>query len=163
MILAGLFAGLLAVSAWISIPVGSIAVTMQTFTLFLCLEVLGGKWGTVSILVYLLLGCTGVPVFSGFQGGIGALAGATGGYLWGFLLSGLAYWSLEKLCRPAAAWVGLLLCYFCGSVWFSVYSGRAGLWAAAATCVLPYLIPDLLKLQIAKAVSRRLKPNIRSA
>ena len=75
--------------------------TLQTFGIFLALFVLGGKWGSVSILVYLLLGLAGAPVFAAFQGGIGTLVGITGGYLWGFLLTGLSYWAFEKLCKPA--------------------------------------------------------------
>ena len=97
MTLSSLFAALLAVCAWICIPVGDIAVTLQTFGVALALLLLGGKWGTVSIGIYLLLGMVGLPVFSGFRGGIGALAGVTGGFLWGFLASGLIFWGLERL------------------------------------------------------------------
>ena len=76
---AALFAALTAICAWISIPVADIGFTMQTFGVFLTLGVLGGKWGTVSILIYLLLGAVGMPVFSGFRGGMGMLLGVTGG------------------------------------------------------------------------------------
>lgn len=69
MVLASIFAAIMAVCAWISIPVLEIAFTMQTFAVFLALGVLGGKWGTVSILIYMLLGAVGMPVFSGFRGG----------------------------------------------------------------------------------------------
>ena len=85
MVLASLFASLTAVCAWISIPIPPISFTLQTFAVFLTLAVLGGKWGTVSILLYLLLGVVGLPVFAGFRGGISALLDATGGFLWGFL------------------------------------------------------------------------------
>ena len=64
---AALFAALLSVCAWLSLPVLDVAITLQTFGIFLALFVLGGKWGTVSIGVYLLLGLAGAPVFSGFQ------------------------------------------------------------------------------------------------
>ena len=89
MVLCSLFAALMAICAWISVPVFDIAFTMQTLAVFLALGLLGGKWGTAAIFIYLLLGAAGMPVFSGFRGGIGMLAGVTGGYLWGFLLSGL--------------------------------------------------------------------------
>ena len=67
----------MAVCAWISIPFGYIAFTMQTFAVMLALFTLGGKWGTASVFVYLLLGAVGLPVFSGFQGGLGVLLGVT--------------------------------------------------------------------------------------
>ena len=78
MALIGLFAALLAICSWISIPT-TIPFTLQTMGVFLAVGLLGGKRGTISILLYLLIGAVGVPVFSGFKGGIGALAGPTGG------------------------------------------------------------------------------------
>lgn len=95
MVLCGLFSALLAICAWICIPVLHITYTLQTFAIFLALFTLGGKWGTLTIGIYLLLGAVGVPVFSGFRGGFGALLGVTGGFLWGFLLSGILYWMLK--------------------------------------------------------------------
>ena len=157
MVRAAIFAALMAVCAWISIPVLDVAYTMQTFAVFLTLGLLGGKWGTVSILIYLLLGSVGLPVFSGFQGGFGTLLGVTGGYIWGFLGAGLVYWIFEKLCKPAGVIVGMLVCYACGCVWFSYYSGGAvGLAAAALTCILPYLIPDICKIWLAWHITPRL-------
>lgn len=131
--------------------------TLQTFGIFLALFVLGGKWGSVSILVYLLLGLVGAPVFSGFQGGIGTLVGITGGYLWGFLLAGLLYWAFEKLCKPAGVILGMLVCYLCGSIWFSLYvGGEIGIYAAFVKCVLPYLAFDGAKLLLAWTVSKKI-------
>lgn len=155
MVLASLFAGLMAVCAWISVPVLDIAFTMQTFAICLALLVLGGKWGTVSILVYLLLGAIGLPVFSGFQSA-GALVGVTGGYLWGFLLTGLCYWALEKWGRLPALILGLLACYGCGSLWFLHYSG-GGLGLVLLRCVVPYLVPDAVKLALALTIAKRLR------
>ena len=66
MVLCGLFAALITLCAWLSIPLGDVAITLQTFAVFLCLSVLGGKLGTLTVLVYLLLGAVGIPVFSGF-------------------------------------------------------------------------------------------------
>ena len=92
--LCALFAALIAVCAWISIP-ATVPFTLQTFAIFAALGLLGGKRGTVAVAVYLLLGAIGVPVFAGFQGGIGALLGTTGGYLLGFLLTALIVWGME--------------------------------------------------------------------
>lgn len=162
MVLCSLFAACTAVCAWLSIPVADIAFTMQTFAVFVSLGVLGGKWGTVSILIYLLLGAVGLPVFSGFQGGIGTLLGVTGGYIWGFLFSGLVYWALERFSKPAAAAAGMAACYACGSAWFLVYAGKASLGFVLLKCVVPYLLPDVIKismaLRLSSRISRQLSP-----
>ena len=157
MVLASLFAALTAVCAWLSIPIPPVSFTLQTFAVLLTLGVLGGKWGTASILLYLLLGLVGLPVFTGFRGGAGALLDATGGFLWGFLAAALAYWALERLGRFPAMVTAQVLCYACGCIWFSVYAGNVGFGAAVLSCVVPYLIPDAAKLWLAYCLSGRLK------
>ena len=151
-----LFAAMMALCAWIGLPLGNTVFTMQTFGVLLALGLLGGKRGTISILCYLLLGAVGLPVFSGFRGGIGAILGPTGGYLWGFLATGLAYWALEKWNRLLGMIAGLALCYGCGTIWYMHYTGGA-LAAVLAQTVLPYLIPDALKLVLALRLTKRLK------
>ena len=155
MVRAALFAGAMAVCAWLAVPIPDIGFTMQTFGVFLALGLLGGKWGTVSIGLYLLLGLVGLPVFSGFRGGPGVLLGVTGGYLWGFLLSGLVYWAAERLGKLPAMILGLLACYGCGTAWFLMYSG-GGLGFVLLRCVVPYLIPDGIKIFLAWSLSKRL-------
>jgi len=150
-----IFAALLAVCAWVSIPLGDTVLTLQTFGVFLCLLLLGGKWGCVSIAIYLLLGAVGLPVFSGFRGGFGALLGVTGGFLWGFLAMGLTYWALSRFGKVPALIAGLLICYGCGCFWFRLYSG-GGLAILLLRCVVPYLIPDAIKLWLAVTLSKRL-------
>jgi biotin transport system substrate-specific component len=81
MVLCSLFAALIAVFAWISIPVSDVAFTLQTLGIFLAFGLLGGKRGSAAVILYLLLGAAGMPVFSGFRGGIGVLLGVTGGFL----------------------------------------------------------------------------------
>ena len=151
-----LFAAMMALCAWIGVPLGHTVFTMQTFGVLLALGLLGGKRGTVSILCYLLLGAAGLPVFSGFRGGIGAILGPTGGYLWGFLATGLVFWLIEKWSRPVAMAAGIAACYACGTVWYMNYTGGA-LAAVLAQTVLPYLIPDAVKLILALRLTRRLK------
>lgn len=155
MVRAALFAGAMAVCAWLAVPISDIGFTMQTFGVFLALGLLGGKWGTVSISLYLLLGLVGLPVFSGFRGGPGMLLGVTGGYLWGFLISGFAYWVLERFGKLPAMIVGLLTCYACGTLWFLQYS-EGGLALVLLRCVVPYLIPDGIKIGLAWSLSKRL-------
>ena len=166
MALCGLFTAVLTVCAWLSVPLGDMVITLQTFGIFLTLGLLGGKRGCITILVYLLLGAVGAPVFSGFRGGMGALLGTTGGYIFGFMLTALAYWLLTSCkdtphIRLTAMVLGLLLCYGCGSAWY-VWGYLGGstlsLGAVLLKCVLPYLLPDGIKLFLAWALTRRLKP-----
>lgn len=162
-----LFAALMAVCAWISIPILDIAFTMQTFAIFLTLGLLGGKWGTLSILVYLLLGAVGLPVFSGFRGGAGALLGVTGGYIAGFLISGLVYWLITALWGTSrkvklVAMAAVALVYYAfGSIWFYVLYLRGGnamsMGAILMKCVVPYLLPDGIKLALAFSLTGRLE------
>lgn len=156
---AAFFAALICVCSWISLPVGDISFTLQTFAVFLTLALLGGKWGTVSIVIYLLLGAVGMPVFSGFRGGFGMLAGVTGGFLWGFLIAALLYRALERFGKLPAMIAGQLICYLCGSLWFSLYSG-GGMGFVLLRCVIPFLIPDAVKLWLAFSLSGRLKQHI---
>ena len=155
----GIFAALLAVCAWLSIPFGDQAVSLQSFGLFLALGLLGGRGGMVTVLVYLLLGAVGLPVFSGFRGGIAVLLGPTGGYLWGFAFSGLIYWLLERFGKLPAMIVAQLTCYLFGSFWFYLYTG-GGLWLIIARCVLPFLLPDAIKIALACTLTRRLARHI---
>lgn len=166
MALCALFAALLAVCAWITVPTGDVAITMQTFGIFLTLGVLGGKRGTIAIAIYLLLGTVGLPVFSGFQGGIGTLLGVTGGYIAGFLATALIYWLITALGRNQEIFrllgmvLGLFACYLLGTLWFRYgYLSYGGLsWGAVLLkCVVPYLLPDAAKLVIAWLLSRRLQ------
>ena len=159
-----LFAVLIAVSAWVSIPF-PVPFTLQTCAVFLALMTLGGRRGSYAVLIYLLMGAAGLPVFSGFQGGLGVLMGATGGYLIGFLSITFLYRILtgkgeSPVQTGLAALVGLLSCYFIGTLWFSVgYASDSigGVLSALLLCVVPYVIPDLIKLALAFALSRRLK------
>ena len=136
---------------------------MQTFGVLLALGLLGGKWGSISILVYLLIGAMGVPVFSGFQGGFGVLLGATGGYLTGFLFSGLNFWLItafipsKKGLLPAMA-ASLLVCYLVGSFWYAYFYAQGSTFTEIfSLCVFPYVIPDILKLCLAYFLTRKLK------
>ena len=156
----------LCICSWLTVPF-AVPFTMQTFGVFCALLLLGGRDGTLAIAVYLLLGAVGLPVFSGFRGGVGHLLGPTGGYLVGFLLGGLLYWLLEpgmpkrRGLRVLALALGLLLCYAAGTAWFAAVAARNGemraLWSILSLCVLPYVLPDAVKLALALFVCGRVK------
>ena len=158
----GICAALLSISAWISIPMPQVSFTMQSFAVFFSLGLLGGRRGVISIFIYLVMGAVGLPVFSGFRGGLGVLLGVTGGYIWGFLLAGLVYWLLTALLGSGfraglgATVLGMAVCYTCGTVWYlHVYGGS--FWSVFSVCVLPYLIPDGVKIALAIFLAGRLK------
>ena len=165
-----LFAVVIAICSWLSIP-ATIPFTLQTFGIFLTVAVLGGKRGSLAVLLYLLMGLVGLPVFAGFSGGLGVLLGTTGGYILGFLLSALVMWGMERFLGKRR-WVlalsmllGLVVCYAFGTIWFmQVYAsktGPIGLWTALGWCVFPYIIPDLLKIALALILSQRLASVLR--
>ena len=164
--LIALFTAVIAVCSWISIP-AAVPFTLQTFAVFLATGLLGGKRGTLTVLVYILLGAIGVPVFSGFTGGIGHLLGPTGGYIIGFIFSALVMWFAEnrfgKSLKVLAASmvIGLIVCYAFGTAWFmAVYTketGEIGLMTALGWCVFPYIIPDAVKIALAVILCRRLR------
>ena len=157
MALCGLFAALLTLCAWICIPIPPVTVTLQTLGVLLALGLLGGRWGSLSIGIYLLLGLAGAPAFAGFRGGAAALLDPTGGFLWGFLAGGLCYWALVRLGRAPAMAGCMLAVYLSGCIWYRVYAPEAGFAGAVLTCVVPYLVPDGLKLWLALVLTRRLR------
>ena len=160
------FAVIMAICSWISIP-AQVPFTLQTFAVFLAFGVLGGKRGTMAVLVYILLGAVGIPVFAGFTGGIGVLMGNTGGYILGFLGSALVMWALEKLpgkrsvIQIISMLAGLLVCYAFGTLWFmEVYAGttgKVGLITVLGWCVIPFIIPDLIKIGLAYMLAGRIR------
>ncbi len=179
MTLIAVMAAIISICSWISVP-AAVPFTMQTFGVFLTLLVLGGKRGTASIGLYILLGMVGIPVFSGFQGGIGHVIGPTGGYIIGFIFMGLIYILGEtfteknhieenhkeknfvtKNGKLFLLIVGLLVCYLIGTLWFmAVGTSGKGFIATISMCVLPFVIPDLLKLLLAWRISIRVQKHI---
>ena len=161
---------LMAVCAWISIPT-AIPFTLQTFAVFLVTGLLGLKCGTMSLLAYLLLGAAGLPIFSNFRGGVGVLFGTTGGYLIGFIFTALAIGLLTKyLGRSLPVLIvsmalGAVLYYIFGTVWFlylyTSTSGPIALTSVLSMCVVPFLIPDAIKLLLAALLTRRLQKHLR--
>ncbi len=163
-------AALMAICSWISIPM-AVPFTLQTFAVFFVLQVLGGKAGTLSVLVYILMGALGLPVFSGFAGGMGVLFGNTGGYILGFVFVGLIYMGAEKLAenkavvRVTALVLGLAVCYTFGTAWFMFlymrHTGPVGIMTVLSWCVFPFILPDLAKLALSIALAKRIRPLIK--
>lgn len=149
-LLAAFFAAIIAILSQITIPLGLIPLTGQTFAIGLAVTFLGKKIGSLAIAVYLLMGLIGLPVFAGMSGGIGVLFGPTGGFLVGFIFNGLITgWLLEKTAFTYSAAivaniVGAAITLVIGMCWLKISASMT--WSAAFTGgVLPFLLPGILK------------------
>lgn len=167
MVLAALLAAVTAVLAQIIIPLGTVPFTMAVFGVFLMGMLLTPRYALASILVYILMGMVGVPVFAGFSAGPAVLAGPTGGYVVGYIFLALvpALARAQKLpgwAVFAAALVGLTACYALGTAWFMVQTGN-GLVASLGWCVLPFILPDVAKAAGAMALARALEKRLATA
>lgn len=160
------FTAMISICSWISIP-ASIPFTLQTMGVFMTVGLLGGKRGTLTVLTYILLGAIGIPVFAGLTGGVSVLLGTTGGYIIGFLLSALLMWGIEtimgrnQIVLAFSMIAGLIVCYAFGTAWFMMiytqHSGVIGLSTVLGLCVIPFIIPDLIKIGVALFLTNRLK------
>jgi len=162
MVLTGVMAALLCIAGPLSIPVGPIPLSLASFAVYLAGAVLGWKRGVAAVALYLLIGITGVPVFSGFTGGFQKLAGVTGGYLIGYLfcalITGLGAGTPDRpVSRPLPVTIllmaaGTLVLYIFGTAWFVLQTGKT-VGAALGLCVLPFLPGDAAKIIAASLIS----------
>lgn len=178
--LCAVMAAVTCVIAPISIPIGPISITGGTLAVYLTACLLGGTWGTVSTLVYLLVGFVGLPVFSNYMGGAARLLGPTGGYLVGYLpmallagavIRGSAHRFDEKgkpgvVMALAAQLMGMVLAtavlYAFGTAWYCVQAG-VELRKALAACVLPFIPWDLAKMAAALIVGMPVRRRLERA
>lgn len=156
----------------IPVPASSVPLSPALFGVYLAAVLLGVKKSALSVFIYLLLGAVGLPVFSGFSGGIGVLAGPTGGYLVGYLLCAVivgvvAYvepsGKKRNFVRYALAMLlGMLACYSFGTIWFLlIMKGTYTVAQVLLVCVVPYLLFDMIKIIVATAVVMPIKKILR--
>lgn len=146
----GLLTALLAIISPFTIPIGPVPVSLGVFGVALMGAMLPPLWSIAGVAAYLLLGMAGLPVFTGFRAGPGVLFGVTGGYLMGYFLLAAAI-SLA-VSRRAPVWLlalsaaaGMAGCYFLGTVWYVLVAG-ADFISGLLLCVVPFVIPDLMKI-----------------
>lgn len=159
MVLVALMAGIMCIVGPLSIPlpITLVPISLTNLAIYIAAFVLPWKYCTLSCIIYLLLGTIGLPVFSGFGGGIGKIAGPTGGYLIGFIFIAIicAYVN-EKFSGKLYMYVigmiaGLIVAYLFGTLWFS-YQQEIGFVKSLALCVVPFLIGDAVKIVIASFI-----------
>ena len=178
-VLIAVSAALITICSWISVTIGPVPFTLQTMAVFAVLMIIGGTRGSIAVVIYLLLGLIGVPVFAGFKGGPASFLGPTGGFLIGFAAASLIWLLLEKLFKDKFSTsaakrilfggISAVICeavmYTIGVIWFMfVYgqqTGPIGLSAVLAMCVLPFIIPDIVKIVFAVIIGERVAKIIR--
>lgn len=163
MVYASLMAALIAAGAYIAIPIGPIPIVLQNLFVILTGLLLGSRWGLAGILVYLLAGICGLPVFAGGTGGIGKFIGPTGGYLLGYipavyLIGVISERSQRRMWLDAvAAIAGSVIVYCFGVSWLKVVSGMT-LAKAMTVGMYPFLIGDVVKIAAAVVIAKSLRP-----
>ncbi len=164
-LMAAMFAGLIAIAAQITIPLGFVPLSLQTMMIGLTATLLGRKVGTWSLVIYLLLGLIGLPVFAGASSGLGVLFGPTGGFLIGFLFTNLLIGTL----LPRSSWTyhlvilinfsGFLLSLFIGSIWLKFAADLTFIQAFASGFV-PFILPEAIKAVIVGTLAIALKKRL---
>ena len=170
MTLIGLMTAVICILAPFSfiLPFSPIPFSLGTLAIYLASLLLGRKHGFMSVFLYLLLGFVGLPVFTGFSGGIGKLLGPTGGYLIGYLFIALIvgyfaekqhHHTLFNLCGML---LGTAICYIFGTLWLSIQL-ELDLATALSVAVLPFLPGDLVKMAIAAAIGYQIRKRLKKS
>ena len=149
----------------LSIPIGPVPISLTNLAIYISLYLLGWKRGTISYLIYLLIGLVGIPVFSGFTGGPAKLAGPTGGYIIGFIaMAIIAGLVIDNFHQPWLQLIGMIvgtiICYALGTAWFC-FEAKSTVSAALSICVFPFIPGDLIKMIIAMLIGPAIKKRLR--
>ncbi|MDD6212879.1 MAG: biotin transporter BioY [Clostridiales bacterium] len=162
LVLIALMSAVICVLGPLSIPIGPVPISLTNLAIYFIVYILGWKKGTVSYLIYLMIGMIGLPVFSSFSGGLGKLVGPTGGYLIGFifvaLISGLFVESFpeQRILHFVGMVLGTVVVYTLGTAWLA-YQAKMTFGAALAVGVTPFIVGDVIKMILAVVFG----PNIR--
>ncbi len=165
MAVTALMAAVMCVLGPLTVPIGAVPISLANFVICLTAWLLGPKFGTLSVAVYLCIGLIGVPVFSGYGAGLAKLAGPTGGYLVGYLLLALigGLFIEKSNGSPVVSGIGLVLgdaaCYVLGTAWF-VFQMQCELGYALSVCVYPFIALDLAKIVVSCVVGALLRKRL---
>ena len=165
MAVTALMAAVMCVHGPLTVPIGAVPISLANFVICLTAWLLGPKFGTLSVAVYLCIGLIGVPVFSGYGAGLAKLAGPTGGYLVGYLLLALigGLFIEKSNGNPVVSGIGLVLgdaaCYVLGTAWF-VFQMQCELGYALSVCVYPFIALDLAKIVVSCVVGALLRKRL---
>ena len=164
MALVAIMTALTCILAPFSLPIGPVPISLTNLVIYFSLYLLGWKLGTLSYVIYLLIGLVGVPVFSGFTAGPAKLFGPTGGYLIGFIpmaiIAGIVIDKFsQRWIQIFGMIVGTAICYAFGTAWFCIQAGYT-VSAALAVCVIPFIPADLIKMVIAMIIGPEIRKRL---
>ncbi len=169
MIITALFAAIIGVLAQVTIPLPLVPITGQTLAIGLAATILGSTYGTISVLLYILLGAVGIPVFAGFSAGVSVIIGPTGGFIVGFIPTAFVIgWYLEKTSlnfvnAMVANTIGMLITLSFGAVWLKVAADLS--WGAALLggFAPQFIIVGLIKAALASWIGVLVRNRLASA
>lgn len=159
-------AAIMCVLAPISFPMGTVPVSLATLGVYIVASVFGKYRAAFSMLIYVALGVVGLPVFSGFSGGISRLLWSGGGFIVGYIpcafVAGLVIDLMEnkKLSYPLGMIAGTVLCYLCGTLWY-MFIMKTSIGPALAVCVVPFLIFDAVKIAVASFAAYSIRSTVK--
>jgi len=161
MLLSAMMAGLITAGSQLAVPLPLVPINLALLAVFMAGFLLDSRWALASVLLYLLMGASGLPVFAGFKGGPQHLLGPTGGYLIGYVLcvavvAGLAPWADTFKKRALICALATLACYACGTLWLMWLTGR-NLSSVLGLAILPFVPGDALKCLAAAFLAPRLQ------
>ncbi len=165
--IAAITAAVLCVFSPISLPLGAIPVSLATFAVCLISCITPWKQSIVAVIIYILLGAAGLPVFSGFVGGFQQIAGITGGFIVGYIPCAaivsflISKYPCKKYIYPLSMAIGIGSCYLSGTAWYSFQTGTE-FGAALAVCALPFIIGDAIKISAASALGIILRNRLKN-
>lgn len=160
-----ILAAAICVIAPLCIPVGSVPVTAATLIIFIVSACTDVSFSLPAVLLYIALGAFGLPVFSGFAGGLHVIAGITGGFILGYIPCAAVIsllcskFSDKKYVFPLSMLLGTLICYICGAAWHCIVTDSP-IATSAAVCILPFIPVDIIKIAAASIISVALKPRL---
>ena len=166
MVYTAVLAAALCVCSIVSVTIGDVPITLQTFSVCTAAALLGCKSGAACVLVYVLLGAVGLPVFAGMTGGVGILCGCTGGYIIGFIFTALIVgFAAEKFDRSLPALLismslGVLVCYAFGTPWF-MFVTKYDFATSLGFCFTPFIAFDAIKIVLSAVIVNRLSKIIK--
>lgn len=162
-----LFVAFISICSQIAIHIGPIPISMSLLAIFMAGLILGMKYGTLSVIVYILLGITGMPVFAGAKGGFAVILGPTGGFLIGYILCAMIVGYVsgrfvnKKIYMVIGMVISVVVCYIPGILWYYIITGNT-ISMSIKLCVIPFILGDIIKIIISLALYSKISKRLNS-
>lgn len=160
-----IFSAIICILSVITVPIGTIPISLSLFAIILTAISLGAKRGVLTVIVYILIGSLGIPVFSGFKGGFHILFGPTGGFIFSYIfvaliMSFVSQKTNKKLTLFLFSLLSLAICYLIGSFQYAIIS-KVSFYNSLSVCIYPFIVFDILKALLAVNIGLKLKKIIK--